>query len=191
MSKWTLPIATENMRENMDHEPTRQYAEDIHKTVLLLKPDYKRALEVGSAWGVSTLSILTAGTGTLMSVDNNTLIKAPAEVEANMLKDRWAWNCCRSDAYWKENNNQFDLIYIDGSHLYVDVKNDLKEAWKRLQADGLLLIDDWDHKKNIHPEGNTTEYGVSLACFEFWRDNNESVTDVGIVGRVLWFRKRP
>lgn len=181
---WALPIKTEWMQSQYDHLPSRLYAEDIYKVASRLK-DFK-ALEVGAAWGLSTLAILEAGAKYLMSVDPNGLIQAPSEVEANGYKDRWAWNCVRSDKYWSENDEKFDLIYIDGSHLYRDVKPDLYEAWQRLNPGGLLLADDWDHKKNIEADGNEAEYGVSLACWEFWRDNP---CKAGIQGRVLWFKK--
>lgn len=182
---WHIPVKTPWMETQVDHKVTMDYAKDIYKVASKLK-DFK-ALEIGSAWGVSTLAILEAGARYLMSVDNNALIKAPGEVEANGYKDKWAWNFIRSEQYWKENNDTFDLVYVDGSHLYVDVVNDLYEGWKRVNPGGLMLIDDWDHKKNIQAENDTTEYGVSLACFEFWRDHK--VSDVGIEGRVLWFQK--
>ncbi len=51
------------------------------------------------------------------------------------------------------------------------------------------MIDDWDHKKNCVAEDGITEYGVSLACFEFWRDHHKEITGADIQGRVLWFTK--
>jgi len=39
------------------------------------------------------------------------------------------------------NNQRFDLIYIDGSHDYIDVKNDLDSSNKL--CDGLILCDDY------------------------------------------------
>jgi predicted O-methyltransferase YrrM len=181
---WQLPVKTEWMREQSEHTPSMEYAKDIYRVASRLE-DFT-ALEIGAAWGFSTLAILEAGAKHLMSVDNNALIKAPGEVEANGYKDRYVWNYVRSDKYWEENANKFDLIYIDGSHLYRDVKNDLYQAWQRLDDGGLLLVDDWDHAKNISAENDTTEYGVSLACWEFWRDHP---CEAGIEGRILWFQK--
>jgi len=165
-----------------------QYAKDIHKVASLMPKDFS-ALEIGAAWGFSTLAILEAGARHLMSVDNNALAEGHNEAVANGYADKHIWQPIRSEQYWDENlTAEFDLIYVDGSHLYDDVKNDLEQAWHRLNKGGMLLIDDWDHKKNIVAEGDSSEYGVSLACLEFWRDRPE-IKAVGIEGRVLWFEK--
>lgn len=185
---WELPVKTEWMKVQSDHIPSMEYAKDIYTVVRSnLGGETFNALEIGAAWGFSTLAILEAGANHLTSIDPDPGIKAIEEVEANGYKDKWEWNCCRSNQYWSENQTKFDLIYIDGSHLYVDVVKDLYEAYKRLNKYGLILLDDWDHKKNIQSENDTTEYGVSLAAWEFWRDHPSLLA--GIQGRVLWFER--
>lgn len=181
---WSIPVKTDFMRSEENHKPSMDYAKDVHAVASRLK-DFT-ALEIGAAWGFSALAILEAGAKTLTSVDNNQLIKAPNEVEANGYSDRYAWNCVRSDKFWQENTQTYDLINVDGSHIYKDVVNDLYEAWKVLNKGGLLLADDWDHKNNIKVKEGELEYGVSLACWEFWRDHP---CEAGLHGRVLWFRK--
>lgn len=175
------------MLEQSKHEPSMQYARDIYKVASKLK-DFT-ALEIGAAWGFSTLAILEASAKHLTTVDPNLNIKAPAEVEANEYKDKWAWDCVHSAKFWEGKGDNFDLIYIDGSHLYKDIKNDLYNAWQRLNPNGLMLVDDWDHPKNntVDKNGAFAEYGVSLACWEFARDYKW--TKLGIEGRVLWFKK--
>lgn len=188
MTDWQIPVKTAWMKTQESHEPSMSYAKDIHKVASLLE-DFT-ALEVGSAWGLSTLAILEAGAKSLVSVDPNLNAEGANEAKANGYGDRYSWTVTRSDTFWRENENvSYDLIYIDGSHLYEDVRNDLYEAWKRLNKDGLLLLDDWDHAKNRVSEGEFSEYGVSLAAFEFWRDHHDEITDVDICGRVLWFKK--
>lgn len=182
---WQIPVKTEHMEKESHHAPSMQYAKDIYAAASRLK-DFS-ALEIGAAWGFSTLAILEAGAKSLMSVDPNVNAEGQNEAHANGHADKYSWSCTRSDKFWAENPTaRYDLIYVDGSHLYADVKNDLYEAWERLNPGGLLMADDWDHKKNIQSENDTTEYGVSLACWEFWRDHP---CDAGIIGRVLWFRK--
>lgn len=182
---WHIPVKTEHMKKQSNHAPSMSYAEDIYNVASTLK-DFE-ALEIGGAWGFSTLALLEAGAKHLITVDNNVLIEAANEAKANGYTNH-VWTCVRSDQFWKENSAKFDLIYVDGSHLYSDVKNDLYEAWKVLKPGGLLLVDDWDHKKNntVDTNGEFAEYGVSLACWELFRDNP---CDIGIEGRVLWFRK--
>lgn len=36
-----------------------------------------------------------------------------------------------------------DLIYVDGSHEYEDVRRDLKDYWSLLKIDGFIFGDDW------------------------------------------------
>lgn len=184
---WSIPVKTQKMEKESHHEPSMNYAKNIYRVASQLE-DFE-ALEIGAAWGLSTLAILEAGAKSLVSVDPNLNAQGQNEAEVNGYKDKFIWNCCRSDVYWQENKNRFDLIYVDGSHLYDDVKNDLYEAWKRLRKNGLLLVDDWDHRHNLSVEDGRAMYGVSLACWEFWRDHYTSVEDVGITGRVLWFEK--
>ena len=89
MNKWTLPEKTDWMKEQMEHEPTRAYAESIYK--LVKQHGYAKALEIGCIWGVSTLAILMAENGSwrLTSVDKVGVTHAPEEVEANDLNNRW------------------------------------------------------------------------------------------------------
>jgi len=184
--EWSIPIKTDWMKEQSSHEPSMEYAKDIHRVASTLKNF--TALEIGMAWGFSTLALLEAGAKNLLSVDPNALARGKEESEANGYTNH-VWTCCKSSQYWAENDSKFDLIYVDGSHLYVNVVEDLYEAWARLNPGGLLMIDDWEHKKNIKAENDTSEYGVSIACWEFWKDKVSEVNSVGIDGRVLWFKK--
>lgn len=184
---WKIPVKTPWMEDQSNHEPSMRYAEDIHRVASRLPKDFT-ALEIGAAWGFSTLAIIEAGAKHITSVDSDLNIKAPSEVEANGYTDKFVWWAGKSKTYWEENQTKYDLIYIDGSHLYDDVKNDLYQAWDRLNEGGLLLADDFDHKNNIKVDvnGEFSIYGVSLACWEFWRDHP---CEAGIEGRILWFQK--
>lgn len=167
-----LPTTTDWMIDQMNHEPTRQYAEDICNMVanwLAWGGDACKALEIGSAWGVSTLAILGVHSDiNLTSVDPDKT-KAYSEVEANGLTKRWKGVEARSNAFWRENKETFDLIYIDGSHLFQDVYDDLFQAWEVLNPGGLLMVDDWTHKlnKDIDMDAKEPIFGVSyaLCCF--------------------------
>jgi len=56
-----------------------------------------------------------------------------------------------SDNFFLQNNNKFEVIYIDGSHLASQVYKDCLNAWSILQTDGFLICDDyiWSHYKKI------------------------------------------
>lgn len=185
---WVIPTSTDWMRKQRQHKPTMDYAQDIYEIVKELLPPGFTALEVGGAWGVSALAILEAGARHLETLDPDPEAKARSEAVANGYGDKHAMNYVRSGQYWKENKTKFDLIYIDGSHNYEDVKVDLYEAWQRLNTGGYLMADDWDHPNNVKVNDDKTEadYGVSLACWEFFRDNP---CPIGTHGNVLWFMK--
>ena len=48
-----------------------------------------------------------------------------------------------SDSFFKGNNSKFNLIYIDGSHEYEDVKKDFINALECLQNNGYIIFDDF------------------------------------------------
>ena len=187
MNKWELPIKTEWMKSQMKHEPSRKYSEEIFN--LVKKNPYENALEVGAAWGLSTLAILLAGEGNLTSVDKDDPkyggIKAPEEVKVNELEHRWKFILEDSRNFWEKNEDKigtYDLIYIDGSHIYEDVYNDLCQGWRYLKKGGLLLLDDFTHKNN-----KTGMYGVSLAAWLLVAE--QRITEVRTTPRILYFRK--
>ena len=49
-----------------------------------------------------------------------------------------------SDEFFKSNDVYFDLIYIDGNHLYDFVKNDLINSIKFINQNGLIVCDDYN-----------------------------------------------
>jgi hypothetical protein len=48
-----------------------------------------------------------------------------------------------SDIFFKANNKEFDLIYIDGNHLYDFVKKDISNSLKFLKKNGIIVLDDY------------------------------------------------
>ena len=48
-----------------------------------------------------------------------------------------------SDVFFDNNQNFFDIIYIDGLHEYSQVKKDLNNALKCLKEDGIIICDDY------------------------------------------------
>ena len=61
---------------------------------------------------------------------------------------------CNSSEWFGKNRdkvNYYDLIYIDGSHYYKDVKYDAENCWKLLKPGGTMIFDDylWCHYKTV------------------------------------------
>ena len=48
-----------------------------------------------------------------------------------------------SDEYFKKKNNMFDLIYIDGNHLFDFVKKDIYNSLQVLNKNGIIVLDDY------------------------------------------------
>lgn len=171
-----LPEKTEWFKEQNLHQPTLEYANEIYNVVK--EHGYTKAMEVGCIWAVSTISILMAGKGTLLSVDpipqTNPSMHAMVEVRHNEFTNRWDYFTGRSAKFWEQNKDKFDLIYIDGSHNYEDVKLDLLAAWVCLKRGGLLLTDDY-----LHDHNHDSDYGVSLAVLELMYEKGIVPTHMG------------
>ena len=48
-----------------------------------------------------------------------------------------------SDNFFLRNKIKFDLIYIDGNHLYEYVKRDISNSLKYLNINGIIVLDDY------------------------------------------------
>lgn len=178
------PTKTEWMKKQMEHEPTREWSEDISR--LVTKFPYEYALEIGCAWGVSTLALLNSGNGFLTSVDKSYYKEPVGEVEANGFEDRWDYIVMDSKDYWEQPISMlYDLVFIDGSHSYEYVKADIKGAWERLKKGGVMILDDSTHKYN--QPNSDDPYGVAIAALQFWREHPK--IKAGYEGSLLWMKK--
>ena len=67
--------------------------------------------------------------------------------EANKLKKFKS----SSDTFFKNNNEYFDFVYVDGDHSKKQVLKDLDNSWNKLNKNGFLLIDDymWWYYKDL------------------------------------------
>lgn len=184
---WKMPETTEWAKEQNLHEPTRSYGEEIYE--IAKQRPYKNALEIGSAWGVSALAILMAGDGHLTSVDPDPGHKALSEVEENDLNHRFTPHIRKSEGFWKENKEVFDLIFVDGDHRYEGVRLDMFEAWKVLAPNGVMIMDDICHKANrtVDLNGKFSEYGVAMAAWEFIKEHH--ITKIHTTTRLLYIYK--
>ena len=48
-----------------------------------------------------------------------------------------------SNNFFKKNNKEFEVIYIDGSHFAPDVLDDCRNSWSILKKNGILILDDY------------------------------------------------
>lgn len=168
---YKMPEKTDWAKVQNAHQETLEYGNEIYQIVKKLHPTYKEALEIGCAWGVSTLAILSAGKGYLTSVDSNLKNHAHEEVEMNGFRERWTFEHMDSHDFWKGNELTYDIAYIDGSHKYPQCYEDLLAGWDSLNENGILIADDYTHKKNLEVEADgTVEYGVSYSICKLMQE---------------------
>ncbi len=156
------------------------HAEALFRTVLELRP--KRALEVGMACGVSTLSVLTAqdevgGEGSLVSIDPNqttlwkgvgitSVARAGLSHRHRLIEDYDYFALPRLLA----ENTQYEFAYIDGWHTFDYTLLDLFYIDRMLAVGGIVGFNDcgWPavHKviKFLLSHRRYEEINVSLPC---------------------------
>ena len=76
----------------------------------------------------------------------------------------------KSSVFFIKNKKEFDLIYIDGSHEYEDVKNDAEAAFKIIKNNGIIIFDDflWHIKQNM-------KSSITYAIIEFLHKNKKNL----------------
>jgi len=82
----------------------------------------------------------------------------------NLIKDT-------SDNFFQKNNKKFNVIYIDGSHFYDDVKKDFINSMNCLDDGGILICDDFLYFSYEKIEQNPI--GAILECYENYKKDLE------------------
>lgn len=164
----------------------------IHVLAVVKFRDARSVLEIGTFDGFTALN-LAANTGREGKVYTVDLPKtadrndsgnpyAPYQVgsqfkgepEAAKIEQLWADS---TKADWRSFGGPFDMILIDGSHIYSDVKSDSANAFRHLRPGGIVFWHDYGHF-----------LGVSKALDEFGRDHQIAI----IKGtRLACFRENP
>ena len=79
----------------------------------------------------------------------------------------------KSNNFFVKNSKKFNLIYIDGSHFYEDVKLDFENSLNYLKKGGVLICDDflWFFYKDIR----NNPMRAILECYEKNKNNLEII----------------
>jgi predicted O-methyltransferase YrrM len=123
---------------------------------LIKKYNPKKLLEIGLACGVSTSFMLISmdKKSKLTSVDpfqkyqwDSFGLNVVSEIinENKLTKNNHKWEPYFSHRFFSQNNNSYDLCFIDGDHSYKGTMIDLEGCHNLLKKDGLLVIDDVLH----------------------------------------------
>lgn len=153
---------TNYIKEQLAHKETGELYHTVHKYA----KGHKKALEVGIAWSITTIAILEAGVDSLVSVDKGYYQNTINQVNEYGYTN-WTFLQEPSQSLLPKLADKFDFICIDGSHYYEDIKADLINAKKLLSDDGIIVIDDYNHKYNFNGD-----YGVKRAVDEFVKKEN-------------------
>jgi predicted O-methyltransferase YrrM len=86
------------------------------------------------------------------------------DVETNLITST-------SDNFFINNKKKFNVIYIDGSHFYEDVKNDFINSMNCLEKNGILICDDFlwfeYHEEKLNP------FHAIIECYQKYINNLE------------------
>lgn len=166
----------------------RAYGEQLN--AIAKRYPYEAALEIGCAWAVSTMAILTAQDhGVLTSVDIDPDVQATEEVKANDYESRWTFVLADSKAFWKSNTETFDLVFVDGDHSIETARTDLFEAWRALRPGGVLVIDDVLHAANLDRTAGAEGYLFGVAYASWQLVFHHQIREVRTTPRLLYIPK--
>jgi hypothetical protein len=106
-----------------------------------------RALEIGSGYGRSTMFIALGlhrlgGARILDSVDIDHTITRQAVERFDTGSVQVTLHQLRSDEFFRNHEDRYDYIFIDGDHSYAGFKADFEAARQRLSERGLIVFDD-------------------------------------------------
>ena len=173
----------------------------IHKAPLIIdyfnninKNDIIEILEIGSWEGRSacffinyfknsTLTCVDTWEGSPEHFDND--IPDLNSVEKNFDKNVFEFqnriikHKMRSKMFFEANKLKFDFIYIDGSHYYDDVLNDVQKGFEVLKENSYMLLDDYDW--NFYKNEKNPVNAINL----FLKLNKEKIKIIYISSQVL------
>lgn len=151
--------------------------ENLKEICFNLKP--QRILEIGSGWGMSTRAFLqyapAAHIITIDKLDRNLPSRKGYPERVAGFEDRLEEKIGDSRQIVPQLEGTFDLIYIDGSHVYEEVLADLRNSLTKTHPGSTIIMDDCLHQKH-----ENMEYGVWFALRQVLWENRDKQWNVGI-----------
>lgn len=154
-----------NWTNNIPDNSIEDFSEiiDIFNNRFLLQNDKIQILEIGSWSGTSICALVkniknSFGTSIDMwenyEENENISYVKDLQVKESVLQNMKLYDIedriklIQGDSkeqlfYLIKQNKSYDLIYVDGSHLLVDVIVDLHLSWNLLKSNGIMIIDDY------------------------------------------------
>ena len=82
----------------------------------------------------------------------------------------------------KQIDNKYDIIYIDGNHSYIGVKNDLINSFNKIKDGGYIM--GHDYGINLNKAKNIFKFGVKKAVNEFCKNYKQNITAIALDGYI-------
>lgn len=139
----------------------------------------KKILEIGSGWGITARFLLEFAKDSFIDTIDSRKELVDFDKNVKGFEGRYRRHIGKSSTVLKsliEQGKKYELILVDGSHNYEDVKSDLELAWKLLDDNyGVIFIDDYMHEHNFDGD-----YGVTRATNEFLKAKRLEIKKVEI-----------
>jgi|TARA_B110001452_G_scaffold110907_1_gene91993 predicted O-methyltransferase YrrM len=92
-----------------------------------------------------------------------------------------------SDIYFDNNNEKFDLIYIDGAHESPQVYKDICNSWRVLNKNGIIVCDDYFYGDiNSNQDENLPAYAIN----KFISQNKKNIKIICVNNNQIFFKKK-
>ena len=80
-----------------------------------------------------------------------------------------------SDAFFLKQKDKYDVIYIDGSHEADQVYKDIKNSWKILNINGVLICDDYFYGNIYKNPDNVPSIAINKFVKELLENNSVGI----------------
>ena len=80
-----------------------------------------------------------------------------------------------SDNYFLNQKDKFDVIYIDGSHEADQVYKDIKNSWRILNMNGILICDDYFYGNIYKNPDNVPSIAINKFINELLKNNSVGI----------------
>lgn len=81
---------------------------------------------------------------------------------------------CDTDQFFKDNNKEYDCIFIDACHEVNYVRNDFVNSFKILKENGIIIL----HDINAWTKEECEPLGPHGDCYKFWLDLCDKYPDL-------------
>ena len=146
---------------------------------MIIPADIKQRTDVINAVAMANKSMRYLEIGVRNPADNFDKINVQNKtgVDIKNLGRKEVFHCSSDEFFNNHAGLMFDLIFIDGSHEYGQVKRDLENAWGALMPGGIILM----HDSAPRDEG---EKSLNI-CGDVWKVVEEEMSKPDVCGFTL------